>query len=584
MRPAVRRTATAAGLLLTLAATVAGSLYAARPAIEDRLRLRIAREARARGLAATLGDVRLRGVSLELREVVLEGSGGVRVLCREARVRPRLSWLGLAGRAASVDLGRVVVELPAGMRLALEPSRWVAESRWRDLRLRRDAHGETLELTLRRDADTASAALRAQDAQLTRLVDLRRHGCPVADLGTLSGEAQLVHAAGLLRAGLRLRARGFALASLDGGGRGCAAAAVGERTDVEGEADATVRPDGSLRIEHFRIAAAGVEATGRLSVEGAPGRHDVDLEAHVERLDFARLLAAAGVDLPAGDLGSAVLSLRVRGAFAEPSALAVEQRLDFRPPSRAVPAIERLKVPFVHHATAFDGREVAITVSPESTDFVGLDQVPPLFVRTLLLGEDAGFWGHRGLDIGELPAAVATNLARGTFARGASTITQQLAKNLFLSREKKLGRKLAEASLALLLDASLGKHRVLEIYLNVIEWGPGLYGLRPAARHYFAREPEALTPKQMAFLVAMIPGPVKYQRSIEGGVPTPFFEGLMASLLAKLRVTEALGEAEYEAALAEPLGLVVAGTGVPPPAAGTDEAPAPDVDPSRGGQ
>ena len=122
-----------------------------------------------------------------------------------------------------------------------------------------------------------------------------------------------------------------------------------------------------------------------------------------------------------------------------------------------------------------------------------MDAVPELFLRALLLGEDSNFWGHPGIDLSEMPAAIATNLERGTFARGGSTIPQQLAKNLFLSREKRLGRKLEEASLALLLDASLGKRRVLEIYLNVIEWGPGVYGLRPAARHYFGREPSELT-------------------------------------------------------------------------------------------
>jgi penicillin-binding protein 1A len=181
--------------------------------------------------------------------------------------------------------------------------------------------------------------------------------------------------------------------------------------------------------------------------------------------------------------------------------------------------------------------------------------VPPLFVRALLIAEDAGFYGHPGIDLSELPAAVATNLQRGASARGASTIPQQLAKNLFLSRSKTLGRKLEEASLALLLDASLGKARELEIYLNVIEWGPGVYGLRPAARHYFAREPVGLTPKQMAVLVSLVPGPIKYQRSLGDGLLTPFFEGLVATLLAKLRSVEALTDEEYAAALAEPLDL-----------------------------
>jgi len=120
-----------------------------------------------------------------------------------------------------------------------------------------------------------------------------------------------------------------------------------------------------------------------------------------------------------------------------------------------------------------------------------------------------------------------------------------------------VSRKLEELALALLLDSSLGKERLLEIYLNVIEWGPGLYGLRPAARHYFGKEPAALTPKQMAFLVSLVPGPIKYQRSFAGGTPTPFFEGLMATLLAKLHAVGALGLEEYLLALAEPLDLRV---------------------------
>jgi monofunctional biosynthetic peptidoglycan transglycosylase len=179
--------------------------------------------------------------------------------------------------------------------------------------------------------------------------------------------------------------------------------------------------------------------------------------------------------------------------------------------------------------------------------------VPPLFVQTLLVGEDAGFFGHRGVDLGELPAAILTNWARGEPARGASTITQQLARNLFLTREKRLGRKLHELCLALLLESRLSKQRILEIYLNIIEWGPRLHGLRPASRRYFGKEPQELTPRQMAFLVALIPGPRKYQGSFADGTPSPGFLRLVDNLLAKLRSLSALEEAAYQEALAEPL-------------------------------
>ena len=197
-----------------------------------------------------------------------------------------------------------------------------------------------------------------------------------------------------------------------------------------------------------------------------------------------------------------------------------------------------------------------LDVSSASPDFIPLAAVPSLFVRTLLLGEDAGFYGHPGIDLRELPAAILTNWARGGAARGASTLTQQLAKNLFLSREKVLGRKLQELSLALLLESALGKDRILEIYLNVIEWGPGLHGLRPAARSYFGVEPQQLTPAQMAFLVSLIPGPVKYQSSFAHGTPVPAFRQLADALLAKLRAVDALDEDEYQKALAEEIHVL----------------------------
>ena len=97
-----------------------------------------------------------------------------------------------------------------------------------------------------------------------------------------------------------------------------------------------------------------------------------------------------------------------------------------------------------------------------------------------------------------------------------------------------LGRKLQELAITFLLESALGKDRILEIYLNIIEWGPELRGLRPAARRYFGREPRELTPAQVAFLVAIIPGPIKYQSSFAHGTPGPGLRSLIDELLAKL--------------------------------------------------
>jgi penicillin-binding protein 1A len=137
--------------------------------------------------------------------------------------------------------------------------------------------------------------------------------------------------------------------------------------------------------------------------------------------------------------------------------------------------------------------------------------------------------------------------------RGASTITQQLVKNVLLTNERTYRRKLKEAALALMVDAVVPKARLLEIYVNIIEWGPGLHGLVPAARHYFGKPPAELTPKEIAFLVCLIPNPVRYHQAYVAGRIGPGMEQLIRNLLVKLRSVGALDDAQYEDALREEL-------------------------------
>jgi monofunctional biosynthetic peptidoglycan transglycosylase len=133
--------------------------------------------------------------------------------------------------------------------------------------------------------------------------------------------------------------------------------------------------------------------------------------------------------------------------------------------------------------------------------------VSPNLTRAVLVAEDDLFWQHDGLDLDQLQESLAQDWARGRLARGGSTITQQLAKNLYLSPSKNPLRKLRELVIARRLEVELKKARILELYLNVIEWGDGIYGAEAAARAYFGVSASELSPQQAALLAAAIINP-----------------------------------------------------------------------------
>ena len=134
-------------------------------------------------------------------------------------------------------------------------------------------------------------------------------------------------------------------------------------------------------------------------------------------------------------------------------------------------------------------------------------RISPNLKRAVLVTEDARFWTHEGIDFDELKESMEVNLERMEFARGGSTITQQLAKNLYLSPSKNPVRKLRELLIARRLEAELTKQRILELYLNVIEWGDGIWGADAAARTYFRKSASDLSPYEAALLAAAISNP-----------------------------------------------------------------------------
>jgi monofunctional biosynthetic peptidoglycan transglycosylase len=139
--------------------------------------------------------------------------------------------------------------------------------------------------------------------------------------------------------------------------------------------------------------------------------------------------------------------------------------------------------------------------------WVGYGRVSSNLTRAVLVAEDDLFWQHEGLDFDQLQESLALDWARGRLTRGGSTITQQLAKNLYLSPSKNPMRKLRELLIARRLEVELKKARILELYLNLIEWGDGIYGAEAASRAYFGVGASDLSPSQAALLAAAIINP-----------------------------------------------------------------------------
>jgi len=138
---------------------------------------------------------------------------------------------------------------------------------------------------------------------------------------------------------------------------------------------------------------------------------------------------------------------------------------------------------------------------------VAFDQIAPTVVTALVASEDARFFDHEGLDLKQVRAAVEDTVKRGKRLRGASTLTQQLAKNLYLSESRSLLRKVKEAWIARQLEERLSKKRILTLYLNSVEWGDGVFGVEAAARMHLQKTAAELSLAEAALLVAMLPNP-----------------------------------------------------------------------------
>jgi len=268
----------------------------------------------------------------------------------------------------------------------------------------------------------------------------------------------------------------------------------------------------SLKSENSKISLGGIDGSFSAKKDDTGVSFAVDinkvplnkLETLVHNDVFKGYLFDGDIDLKVtySKEGDAEPVFSVTGEVVEP--LQISDRLNY------------LKEPFLFNFIDRNDQPVSFVVGEGNRDFIALDYIPEHVLWAVIVSEDAGFFMHKGIDFEEMSAAVKDNIKKKKM-RGGSTITQQIAKNLFLKREKTLLRKFREVILAIELDATLSKKRLLEIYFNIVEWAPGIFGISNAAWYYFGKPVYMLTPLEGAYLASVIPGPYRYNYQFQNG-------------------------------------------------------------------
>src|SRR3990167_7196733 len=190
-------------------------------------------------------------------------------------------------------------------------------------------------------------------------------------------------------------------------------------------------------------------------------------------------------------------------------------------------------------------------VGTKNRAWVPLSQISLYLITAVVASEDDAFFQHKGFDIDELQDAIKTDIEKKRFARGASTITMQLARNLYLTKEKTLTRKLKEAYLTYRIEQTLSKNRILELYLNIAEWGPGIYGIGQASKYYFGKSPAELYLNEASLLAVILPNP----RYFNPYVKMARVEKRQNYLLTRMLTEHDIDDTEYELAISTPVEL-----------------------------
>jgi hypothetical protein len=425
------------------------------------------------------------------------------------------------------------------------------------------------------DTRTASTSLGMRIVLPTEGGDLSAvlEGGPVSlsVLGIHEGAAGLVdvtHATVTGRARVELAGDGSSMTfDADLGARDVSLRAPKLASDVVRGIDLNLRARGELndsgllRVDDFAGALGALHLAGSATLSQQP-----DHVAGSLRFELPSTACQALLDSIPTALLPVLQSTRMAGTFGARGSFAFDTRsldelvleYDVQDGCRVdrVPqqlARDRFKQPFIHKVYLPDGSISEQETGPGTDNWTALDSISPYMQVAVLTTEDGAFPHHHGFNRAAIRASIIANLKARRFVRGASTITMQLAKNLFLSRDKTLSRKLEEVVLTDYLEQTFSKDELMELYLNVIEFGPAVYGITSAAEYYFGRSPSDLNLAESLFLATLLPAPLSLG-AVRDAEQAP--EGYMRTLHNLMQIDAKRGlisDAQLDEAQGEPV-------------------------------
>ncbi len=384
---------------------------------------------------------------------------------------------------------------------------------------------------------------------------------PLDELGIREGALGLVdvaHATAIGRARVSLAADGGSVTfDVDAQGSGLSLDDARLARDVVRDvhlalsARGMLTAAGTVRLDDFGASLGAIRLAGSGVLD-----QDSDHVTGAFHVEIPRASCQALVESVPPALLRALEGARIAGTFAARGETAFDTRslddlrLDYDVEDECkivkVPpmlARDRFEQPFSHRVVLPDGTMGEQLTGPGTPAWTPIDEISPYMQVAVLTTEDGAFLRHHGFNRAAIRASIIANLKARRFVRGASTITMQLAKNLFLGREKTLSRKLEEVVLTEYLEQTFSKDELMELYLNVIEFGPAIYGVTSAADYYFGRTPAELNLAECLFLASLLPSPIRYGAMHDlGSVP----EGWMRTLHTLMAVAHRTGRINDE--------------------------------------